>query len=127
MGLDYKSRLSEVSSYVPRAKIPGSLCSSLGCFVEKERRMSPKVLEEGELIFWFHSHDALYENQASLHVGKGSQDDYNDAKIWLEPEIEIARPGRILRSHELNRALKVIEQNHNYLLEQWDEFKGRTS
>jgi hypothetical protein len=88
--------------------------------------MSPKVLVEGELIFWFHSYDAVHENRASLHVGKGSQDNYNDAKIWLEPAVELARPGRTLRNHELNRALRVIRQNHSYLLEQWYEFKGRT-
>jgi hypothetical protein len=89
--------------------------------------MTPKVLEENGLVFWFHSYDALHENRASVHVGKGSQDDYNDAKIWLEPKIKVARPGRTLRSHELNRALKVIEQNYSYLLEQWYEFKGRTA
>lgn len=55
--------------------------------------MSPRVLAEGELIFWFHSYDALHEERASIHIGKGSQDDYNDAKIWLEPEIEVARSG----------------------------------
>jgi len=85
--------------------------------------MSPKVLEEGGLIFWFHSYDALYEERASVHVGKGSQDDYNDAKIWLEPEIEVAQPGRTLRGHELNRALRVIRQNHDYLLEEWYGYK----
>lgn len=89
--------------------------------------MSPKVLEEADLIFWFHSYDALYEERASVHVGKGSQGDYNDAKIWLEPEIEVARPGRILRGHELNRALKVIKQNHDYLMEEWYGYSGRTS
>ena len=52
-----------------------------------------------------------------MHVGKGSQDDYNDAKIWLEPEVEVARPGRTLKQRELNRALNVIQQNRNYLLE----------
>lgn len=87
--------------------------------------MSPKVLEERGLIFWFHSHDALHEERASVHVGKGSQDDYNDAKIWLEPEIDVVRPGRTLRAHELNRALKVIGQNHDYLLEVWYAYKGR--
>lgn len=89
--------------------------------------MSPKVLEEGGLIFWFHSYDALHENRASVHVGKGSQDDYNNAKIWLEPEMEVAQPGRILREYELNRALKVIRQNHDYLLEEWHGYKGRAS
>jgi hypothetical protein len=89
--------------------------------------MTPKVLEEKGLIFWFHSYDALHENRASVRVGKSSQDDYNDAKIWLEPGIEVAHPGRALRSHELNRALKVIEQNYRYLLEQWYGFSSRTS
>ena len=41
-------------------------------------------------------------------MGKGSQDDFNDAKLWLEPEIEVARPGRTLKRHALGQALKVI-------------------
>ena len=81
--------------------------------------MSPKILTQGTLIFWFHSYDALHENRASVHVGRGMQDDFNDAKIWLEPTIEIARSGRSLRRHELNRALRVIEENQDFLLEQW--------
>ena len=87
--------------------------------------MSPKVLTQGNLIFWFHSYDALRENRASVHVGKGVQNDYNDAKIWLEPDIEVARLGRTLRAHELNQALRVVEQNLAYLLEEWYGFKGR--
>jgi hypothetical protein len=53
-------------------------------------------------------YDAPYEERASVHVGKGSQDDFNDVKIWLEPEIEVPRPGRILKRHALGQALKVI-------------------
>lgn len=85
--------------------------------------MSPKVLEAGSLIFWFHSYDTRHEERASVHVGKGSQDDYNDSKVWLEPEVEVARPGRTLRSHELNRALQAIRQNRDYLLEAWYGYK----
>ena len=87
--------------------------------------MSPKILVHGALLFWFHSYDALNENRGSVHVGKGSQDDVNDAKIWLEPEIEIARPGRSLKQQELNQALKIIKQNLDYLLEQWYAYKGK--
>lgn len=87
--------------------------------------MSPKVLEKGGLIFWFHSHDAFHENRASVHVGKGSQDDRYDAKIWLEPAIEVAQPGRTLRKHELSRALNVIKHHHTYLLEEWYGYKGK--
>lgn len=89
--------------------------------------MSPRILAEGDLIFWFHSYDAIQENRASVHVGKGSQDDTNDAKIWLEPRIEVARPGRTLRKHELNRALRIIEQNRNFLVEEWHGFRGRAN
>jgi hypothetical protein len=88
--------------------------------------MSPKILEAGNLIFWFHSYDALHENRASVHIGKGSQNDFTDAKIWLEPEIEVARSGRTLRKHELGRALKIVEENRDYLLEEWNGYKGRT-
>jgi len=42
------------------------------------------------------------------HVGKGSQGDFNDAKISLEPEIEVVRPGRTLKRHAFGQALKVI-------------------
>jgi hypothetical protein len=89
--------------------------------------MSPKVLEAHGLIFWFHSYDALHENRASVHVGKGSQDDHNDVKIWLEPEIEIARAGKTLKTRELNKALKVIEQDLDYLLEEWHGYRNKAN
>jgi hypothetical protein len=89
--------------------------------------MSPKVLEADDLIFWFHSHDALYEDRASIHVGKGSQNDYNDAKIWLEPKVEVMRAGKILRAHELNKAIKIIERDLEYLLEEWHGYKRKTN
>ncbi len=83
--------------------------------------MSPKVLTAKDLIFWFHSYDFVSESRASVHIGKGSQDDFNDAKIWLEPEIEVAREGRTLRTHELSRALAVIRQKRVFLLGEWYE------
>jgi len=39
--------------------------------------------------------------------------------------IEVARPGRTLKRHELAQSLKVIEQNHAYLLEEWHEYKRK--
>ncbi|MBX3001484.1 MAG: DUF4160 domain-containing protein [Caldilineaceae bacterium] len=86
--------------------------------------MSPKVLTAGSLVFWFHSFD-ITEGRASIHVGMGGQDDYNDAKIWLEPGVEVAREGRTLRSHELRQAITVIEQNREFLLEEWYGYRRR--
>lgn len=89
--------------------------------------MSPKVLQQGALVFWFHSYDALHENRASVHVGISSQDDENDAKVWLEPIVEIARSGRTLKKRDLHRAIKTIEQHLEYLMEQWYDYKDKAS
>lgn len=87
--------------------------------------MSPRILKEGELIFWFHSYDALNENRASVHVGKGSQNDSTDAKIWLEPAIEIARAGRSLNRGELNRAVRIVQANQERLREAWHAHRSQ--
>ncbi len=89
--------------------------------------MSPRVFRQGELIFWFHSYDALHENRASIHVGKGSQNDATDAKIWLEPTVELARAGRVLTRQELRRALVLVEANANRLVEAWYAHRGKAS
>ena len=89
--------------------------------------MSPKVLEADGLIFWFHSYDALHENRASVNVGKGSQNDHNDAKIWLEPAIEIARAGKTLKAQEVSKALRIIEQDLEYLLEGWHGYRNKAN
>jgi hypothetical protein len=84
--------------------------------------MSTKILEADGLIFWFHSHDALHEKRASVHVGKGRQDDVNDAKIWLEPELEVHRAGYTLKPGELRKVLRAIEENRAFLLEEWNGY-----
>ncbi len=88
--------------------------------------MSPVVFREGKFVFWFHSYDVLHENRASIHVGKGSQNDSGDAKIWLEPRIEIGRPGLALSRSELNEAIRIVERNLDRLQEAWNVHKRRT-
>ncbi|GAB4455339.1 MAG: hypothetical protein OHK0041_19910 [Anaerolineales bacterium] len=88
--------------------------------------MSPRVFKEGGYVFWFHSYDVLHENRASIHVGKGSQSDSGDAKIWLEPTIEVARLGRTLSHSELNEAIEIIERNLKRLQEAWNAHKRKT-
>ena len=88
--------------------------------------MSPRVFREGEFVFWFHSYDVLHESRASVHVGKGSQNDAGDAKIWIEPQIEVARIGRTLSRTELDQVIKVIERNLDRLQEAWNAHKRKT-
>ena len=88
--------------------------------------MSPRVFKEGDLVFWFDSYDVVLESRASVHVGKGSQNDASDPKIWLQPQIELARAGRTLSRTELNQALRTVEQNLERLLEAWNAHKRRT-
>ncbi|MCC6300962.1 MAG: DUF4160 domain-containing protein [Anaerolineales bacterium] len=88
--------------------------------------MSPRVLKDGEFVFWFHSYDVLHENRASVHVGKGSQNDAADAKIWLEPRIEVGRAGRTLSRNDLVQAVRIIEQNLDRLKEAWNGHKRKT-
>jgi len=88
--------------------------------------VSPRVFREGEFVFWFHSYDVLHESRASVHVGKGSQNDAGDAKIWIEPQIEVARIGRTLSRTELDQVIKVIERNLDRLQEAWNAHKRKT-
>ena len=87
--------------------------------------MSPRIFKEGEYVFWFHSYDVLHESRASIHVGKGSQNDSGDAKIWLEPQIEIGRSGRTLSRSDLDNVLKIVEKNLERLQEAWNDHKSK--
>jgi len=87
--------------------------------------VSPRVFKEGEFVFWFHSYDVLHEDRASIHVGKGSQNDSGDAKIWLEPQIEIGRSGRTLSRSDLDNVLKIVEKNLERLQEAWNDHKSK--
>jgi hypothetical protein len=87
--------------------------------------MSPRVFTAGDLIFWFHSYDVQMENRASVHVGKGSQNDAGDAKIWLEPQVQVARAGRRLSHTELDEAQRIVERNLERLLEAWNAHKRK--
>jgi len=87
--------------------------------------VSPRIFKEGEYVFWFHSYDVLHESRASIHVGKGSQNDSGDAKIWLEPQIEIGRSGRTLSRSDLDNVLKIVEKNLERLQEAWNDHKSK--
>jgi len=70
-------------------------------------------------IFTFLPFD-VNENRAHVHVGRKATE--NLCKIWLEPNISIAKDGS-LTTAELNQVLKITKENHTQLLNQWKKFK----
>jgi len=69
-------------------------------------------------IFLFFGTD-VYENRAHVHAGKKTTDHY--CKIWLEPEISIAKNGS-LTTAEINEVLTITTEYHAQLIEQWKKF-----
>ena len=70
--------------------------------------------------FLFYGTD-VNENRAHVHVGK--KDTQNFAKIWLEPEVELAKEGD-LTDAQLKQLLGIVVENKEKLLKQWQVFKN---
>ena len=56
-----------------------------------------------------------------MHVGK--KDTQNFAKIWLEPEVELAKEGD-LTDAQLKQLLGIVVKKKKKLLKQWQVFKN---
>ena len=84
----------------------------------------PKVLRytTAKIVwtFLFYGTD-VNENRAHVHVGK--KDTQNFAKIWLEPEVELAKEGE-LTDAQLKQLLGIVVENKEKLLKQWQVFKN---
>ena len=61
------------------------------------------------------------ENRAHVHVGKAGGVDLG--KIWLEPEVEIAKKGE-LTDKQIAQVLGIAKRFQKELLEQWVKFKA---
>ena len=88
------------------------------------QRIMPKVLLYATakvlwtFLFWGTDFN---ENRAHVHVGKRGTKDF--AKIWLEPNVEVAAEGSLTQT-QLNQVLKIAEENKQLLLAQWQNFKA---
>lgn len=75
--------------------------------------MSPTVFREGGFRFFFFSRE-----ETRMHVHVQSQN--GEAKIWLEPKIEIAQHiGLSLR--EVNEALHLVQEHENDIRSAWQK------
>lgn len=83
----------------------------------------PKVLLYLNWIFLFYNKD-YNENRAHVHVGK--KDARVLCKIWLEPNVEIAKQGD-LTDAQTKEVLELATLYKEKLLKQWENFKaGKT-
>ena len=69
--------------------------------------------------FLFYNTD-YYENRAHVHVGKRDTQDL--CKIWLEPDIELAKQGDLTDS-QVKEVLEIVENHKDQLMQQWQNFK----
>lgn len=70
--------------------------------------------------FLFYGTDAN-ENRAHVHVGKKGTEVF--AKIWLEPEVVVAKEGDLTET-QIKQLLTIVEENREMLLKQWNVFKN---
>ena len=70
--------------------------------------------------FLFYNTD-YYENRAHVHVGKRDTQDL--CKIWLEPDIELAKQGDLTDS-QVKEVLEIVENHKDQLMQQWQNFKA---
>lgn len=70
--------------------------------------------------FLFYNTD-YYENRAHVHIGKRDTQDL--CKIWLEPEITLAKQGDLTDS-QIKEVLQIAEKHKKELMQQWHDFKA---
>jgi hypothetical protein len=79
--------------------------------------MSPVVLRKGKFRFFFFSRE---ENRMHVHV-YGAE---GEAKIWLEPAVEVAKSYRFSK-RDVAAILKIVVENQDALRNAWRDFFGR--
>jgi hypothetical protein len=73
--------------------------------------VSPTVFRDGPFRFFFFSRE-----EARLHIHVQSSD--GEAKLWLEPEIELARNYE-LSAQDLSRVLQLVVDHEQEIRDAW--------
>ena len=61
----------------------------------------------------------IFENRKHVHVGRKGTEKL--CKIWLEPTVEVAKPGE-LSIREQGEVLQITELYKDALIRQWQQF-----
>ena len=79
--------------------------------------MSPVFGRESGYVFKIFSNE---EERMHIHV----MGDGNEAKFWLEPEIELAKNSGF-SEHELNQIYKIVKKHAERFKEQYQQHIGK--
>jgi hypothetical protein len=79
----------------------------------------PVVLRRGGLNYFFYSNEGKPPEPPHIHVRGGGR----DAKVWLEPELLI-EDSYGFNPRELSNILRVISENRDLLLREWNDRFG---
>ena len=74
--------------------------------------MSPRALIINGYDFFFYSRE---EKRRHIHIERGGC----DAKVWLEPTVEIAY-NHGFNNREIRQILQIIEENERGFNDKWD-------
>jgi hypothetical protein len=78
--------------------------------------VTPTVFREGPFRAFFFS---LEESRMHVHIETAD----GEAKLWLEPEISLAK-SHGLADHEVNRALKLVREHEQEIRDAWHKHFG---
>ena len=81
----------------------------------------PKLLIIKSFVFFIWMQD-LTENRRHVHVIKNTGRNFQAAKIWIEPDIEVARKGDFSEK-ELKEILALIQEKKMLLVKKIDKIK----
>lgn len=79
----------------------------------------PVVFRVGGLRYYFFSNEGSPPESPHIHIRGGGR----DAKIWIEPRIEIADSYGFNPS-ELSHILRTVEANRDLILKAWHDHFG---
>ena len=81
----------------------------------------PKLLIMKSFVFFIWMQDLL-ENRRHVHVTKNTGRNFNAAKIWLEPTIDVARKGDFSEK-EIKEISSIVQEHKMLLLSEIDKIK----
>lgn len=73
---------------------------------------------KGTWIFLIFGTDSN-ENRIHVHVGRKATKNY--CKIWLQPEVELCKPGDLTHA-EVKEVMEIAAQYKEELIKQWNDY-----